>query len=72
MDNKKTESLPLEEAFSRLEDIVERLEQDTISLEESFQIYQQGMELLKKCNESIENVEKQVLLLQEDGSIHEF
>lgn len=72
MDNKKTESLPLEEAFSRLEDIVERLEQDTISLEESFLIYQQGMELLKKCNESIENVEKQVLLLQEDGSIHEF
>lgn len=72
MDNKKTESLPLEEAFSRLEDIVERLEQDTISLEESFQIYQQGMELLKKCNESIENVEKQVLVLQEDGSVHEF
>ncbi len=72
MKKESKDALPLEEAFEKLEGIVEKLEQDTVSLEESFQIYKQGMELLKQCNESIEKVEKQVLVLQEDGETHEF
>lgn len=72
MEQAKKESIQLETAFEQLENIVEQLEQDSISLEESFQIYKQGMKLLKKCNEAIEHVEKQVLVLQEDGETHEF
>ena len=40
-------------------------------MEKSFEIYQAGMKLLKKCNESIDRVEKQVLVLQEDGTTYE-
>ena len=48
------------------------MEQEDISLEESFQIYKEGMELLKKCNQAIDKVEKQVLVLNEDGESNEF
>lgn len=73
MDNTmKNEEFSLETAFEQLEETVNRLEQEDVSLEESFQIYQSGMELLKKCNEAIDRVEKQVLVLQEDGDTHEF
>ena len=64
--------LNLEENFSRLDQLVELLESEDISLEESFQIYKNGMELLKKCNQSIDMVEKRVLVLNEDGETNEF
>lgn len=64
--------LTLEEAFEKLEETVAALEQEDISLEESFQIYKNGMELLKKCNQSIDMVEKRVLVLNEDGETNEF
>lgn len=62
----------LEEAFVQLEETVAALEQEDISLEESFRIYKEGMELLKKCNQAIDQVEKKVLVLNEDGETHEF
>lgn len=66
------EKLNLEKAFSKLEEIVSALEQEDISLEQSFQTYREGMELLKKCNQAIDQVEKQVLVLNEDGEWDEF
>ena len=47
--------LTLEEAFLRLEEVTRALEDENISLEESFTVYQKGMELLKYCNESIDS-----------------
>lgn len=70
MSDKKTESL--EELFGTLDQVVEKLEKEDITLEESFNLYQQGMELLKKCNETIDVVEKKVQLLDEKGGYHEF
>lgn len=66
------EGFQLEEAFEKLGKTVEALEREDISLEESFRIYQEGMELLKKCNLEIDQVEKKVLVLNEDGESHEF
>ncbi len=66
------EKLNLEEAFMKLEKTVEALEQEDISLEQSFLMYKEGMELLKKCNQAIDQVEKRVLVLNEDGESHEF
>ena len=72
MENNETKDLKLEEAFEKLEETVAALEQEDISLEESFQFYKNGMELLKKCNQSIDMVEKRVLVLNEDGETNEF
>ena len=64
--------ISLEEAFTRLQETIENLENDDITLEQSFQEYQKGMLLVKKCNEIIDKVEKKVLVLNEDGGTDEF
>lgn len=60
--------LTLEEMMDELDNCVKQLEEDSISLEESFQIYEQGMKYVKACNDRIDKVEKDVLKLEEDGS----
>lgn len=64
--------LTLEEAFAQLEEITGRLEDEEISLEDSFMQYQKGMQLLKYCNDSIDRVEKKVLVLNGEGKLDEF
>lgn len=71
MQNEKKD-FNLEEAFEQLEKTVAALEQEDISLEESFRVYKNGMELLKQCNQAIDQVEKRVMVLNEDGESHEF
>lgn len=65
-------NLTLEESFARLDQLVKRLEDRDIPLEESFSLYQQGMELVKNCKEKIDTVEKKMLAITEDGEINEF
>lgn len=62
----------LEEMFAQLEDVIAEMEEDGISLEHSFDLYNKGMGLLKECSKSIDEVEKKVLILDEDGETHEF
>lgn len=62
----------LEALFSQLEDVISRMEQGDVSLEESFSLYHKGMDTLKKCNEKIDKVEKKILVLDSEGETHEF
>ena len=62
----------IEESLKELDDIVEKLESREISLEESFTMYQKGMELLKQCSSKIDRVEKKMLKINEDGELSEF
>ena len=62
----------LEESMERLETILDTLEGDDISLEESFCLYRQGMELLKDLNGRLDTVEKKMLQMNEDGTFREF
>lgn len=66
------DKMSVEEAFAQLDKIVERLEGEEISLEESFQVYQKGMELLKYCSGKIDTVEKKMMKLNENGELSEF
>ena len=61
--------LTLDETFERLETAIGKLEQEDISLEESFRVYKEGMKLIKSCNEKIDKVEKEVLKLNGDGGL---
>lgn len=71
MDAEKSDKT-LEEAFEQLDSIVKELEKEQVSLEDSFQMYKEGMELLQYCNKIIDTVEKKVMLLDENGDISEF
>jgi exodeoxyribonuclease VII small subunit len=62
----------LETVFEQLDEIVEQLEAEDISLEDSFGLYHKGMDLLKVCNEKIDTIEKKMMMLDENGEEHEF
>lgn len=62
----------IEEAFAQLEDLAARLEEGGASLEETFVLYKQGLELLKFCSSRLDTVEKKILQMNEDGSFREF
>ncbi len=72
MNVKVEEELTLEQTFDRLEMVIGRLEEEDISLEESFQVYQEGMKLIQACNSKIDKVEKEVLKISENGELTEF
>ena len=67
----KKEELTLEEMLQLLDEHIEQLESEEISLEQSFHVYEKGMKLLKECNDKIDRVEKKVLELNADGSLSE-
>ena len=62
----------LETVFEQLDEVVEQLEAEDISLEDSFRLYHKGMDLLKVCNEKIDTIEKKMMMLDENGEEHEF
>ena len=69
MEEKKEK---LEDMFGQLETVIQDMEKEDVSLEDSFELYNRGMNLLKGCNKAIDEVEKKVLVLDEDGETHEF
>ena len=71
-DKKLAEDLTIEESLQELDLIVQRLESREISLEDSFVMYQKGLELLRQCSDKIDTVEKKMLKINEDGGFSEF
>jgi exodeoxyribonuclease VII small subunit len=69
---KEEKNMTIEEAFSAIESKIKALEEDDITLEDSFRQYQEGMELLKYCHETIESVEQKVQAIAKDGSLEDF
>lgn len=72
MEAKGIEEKTIEDSLQELDGIVERLESRDISLEDSFAMYQKGMELLKQCSGKIDRVEKKMLKMNENGELSEF
>lgn len=66
------EEKTLEEMFAELDLLAGKLEDRDTSLEDSFRLYRQGMELLKLCSDKLDTVEKKMLQLNEDGTFSEF
>lgn len=65
-------NISIEEAFVSLDSILEQLEDKDLTLEESFKIYNKGMELLKVCSDKIDTVEKKMLQIDDNGELNEF
>ena len=68
-DTKKENTL--EENFELLSEVTEKLQSDDLPLEEAFENYKKGMDLIKKCSDQIDKVEKEVLKLNSDLSLEQ-
>ncbi len=62
-----------EQAMEELKKLSERLENGELSLDESLEVYAKAVELVKLCNNKLQDTQKRMTVLIEDfeGSIKE-
>ena len=68
----KNEKTGLEERFSMIEDILGKMEDENVTLDQSFDLYKQGIEQIKAANAALDRIEKAMLVINEDGELEEF
>lgn len=62
-----------EENLAQLEEIVSKLEEGDIPLEEAINYFKEGMDLSKTCHSILQKVEEQMsVILEEDGELRPF
>ena len=54
-----------EDAFTRLESVVRRLESGQMSLDQSTELFEEGMKLAKSCTEMLNGAELKIKRLQQ-------
>ena len=52
--------------MDKLEDTVKKMEQEKLSLEESYQCFSEGMKYVREGNKAIDQVEKKIQILMGD------
>ena len=57
------ETLSFESATARLEEIVKILEKGSVSLDESLKLYEEGVSLVRYCNNALDNAERKIKIL---------
>ncbi|MGX5790574.1 exodeoxyribonuclease VII small subunit [Staphylococcus equorum] len=67
MSNSNSQSF--EKMMKELEGIVQKLDNENVSLEESLNLYQRGMKLSATCDETLKDAEKKVNELMTDENV---
>lgn len=55
----------LEDQIKEIEIIVEEIESGDVSLEGSIKLYKKGIKILETCNNTIDQIEKELIILKE-------
>ncbi len=63
MTRQKSATPDFEAALAELEQIVERLEQGELSLEESLRQFERGVELTRSCQKALRQAEQKISIL---------
>jgi len=70
-ENNTEEKISFENAFKRLEDIANSLENGDIELEKSFELYEEGQKLMKVCQKMLDSAEKKLKIIsKEQNNFH--
>lgn len=68
-ENQQETSFTVEEAFSQLSEIVEKMDAPDVTLEESIQLYRKGVGLLTRCGDTLDRIEQEMIILTEEGGM---
>ncbi|NJD03549.1 MAG: exodeoxyribonuclease VII small subunit [Ruminiclostridium sp.] len=70
---KETYNAKFEQAIAELEEVVGKLEKGELTLDESIEFFQKGVELSKYCSKRLDEAERKITLLieKENGEIAE-
>jgi exodeoxyribonuclease VII small subunit len=73
MTKEQIEKLSFEEALTRLEETVRLLESGNVPLDDCLALFEEGIALVKMCNEKLEAAEQKIKILTkaEDGTLTE-
>ncbi len=73
MENNMNENLTFETAIARLEEIVRSLESGNTPLDTSLSLFEEGVSLVKYCNQKLDTAEQKVKILTtgENGTLTE-
>lgn len=65
--------IKLEDAMRRLDEIVKALESEGLDLDKSLKLYEEGIGLVRICNEQLADAERKIKILRvnSDGEISE-
>ena len=66
--NKKIEELSFEEAFEKLNKILEKLESGEVELEKSIELYEEGMLLKNHCEDKLKKAEMKIKKVVENNT----
>ena len=66
------EKMTFEQAIKRLEEIVDLLENNETSLDDSVELFQEGVQLSQYCSKKLGNVENKVSKILIDGQLEDF
>lgn len=58
-----TKDLSFEDAMKRLEEIANKLENGQVSLDESLTLYEEGIALIRFCNDKLDKAEQKIRIL---------
>ena len=56
--------MDFEMSVKRLEEITSALEKENVSLEEALKLYEEGVRLVRICNEKLEDAERRIRILK--------
>lgn len=73
MNKEQIENLTFEAALSRLEETVRLLESGNVPLDDSLALFEEGIALVRFCNNKLDSAEQKVVRLKNlnDGSVTE-
>lgn len=61
----------IDQGFEKIEEIIEKLGTEDTKLSDAVELYSDGVSIVKKCKDSLDKVEKELIVLGEDGDEHE-
>lgn len=67
----KEKELSFEDLIIKLEEITNKLEKENLSLDESVELFEEGMKLSKQANDKLENAEKRITILLDTDNLKE-
>ena len=66
MQKSSKDKMGFEKALKQLEEIVQKLESGDLGLEESLQLFEDGIKLSRLCNKKLELAERKIEMLTKD------
>lgn len=65
--NAEEDKNTIEDNFQKLEEILKQMQSENATLEDSFKLYKEGLEIVQECNRQIDKIEKKISIIEKDN-----